>query len=160
MFASSAVIEIVFYAGFCAVDREAWSDGERLLRQAIALAPLSAKAHSELVQTLIMQQRLDEADAELERAIAVSDSVCQTAILWRKRGYILFDRRKMVEAYRAYAKSLEFDPQSQLAHSEMQLITKLLQRAGTYDEKLLGQVIGPPGATVGPGKMTVANCPE
>jgi hypothetical protein len=160
VFASSAVIEIIFDAGFCAVDRGGWSDGERLLRQAIAIAPMSAKAHSELVQALIMQQKLDEADAELERAIAVSDSVCQTAILWRKRGYILFERREMVEAYRAYAKSLELDPQSALAHSEMQVITKLLHQAGSYDEKLLGQAMGPPGATVGSGKMTVANCPE
>ena len=33
-------------------------------------------------QALIMQQKLDAADLELERAIATSDSACESAILW------------------------------------------------------------------------------
>jgi len=150
----------MFDAGFCEVDRGAWADAETLLREALAVSPASTGARGELVQALIMQQKLDAADAELERAIATSDSVCQTAILWRKRGYILFDRRKLVDSYRAYAKSLEFDPRSELARSEMQLIAKLLHQAGTYDEKQLGQALGPPGELVVPGKMSVANCPQ
>jgi hypothetical protein len=107
-----------------------------------------------------MQQKLDAADAELERAIATSDSVCQTAILWRKRGYILFDRHKLVDSYRAYARSLELDPKSEIARNEMQLIVKLLRQTGTFDEKQLGQALGPPGALVVPGKMSVADCPK
>ena len=107
-----------------------------------------------------MQQKLDAADTELERAIATSDSVCQTAILWRKRGYILFDRHKLVEAYRAYAKSLEFDPRSEIARNEMQLIVKLLHQTGTFDEKQLGEALGPPGERIVPGKMSVTDCPK
>ena len=106
--ASGLVAEVMFDAGFCAVDREAWADAERLLRQTIGVAPMSAKARGELVQTLIMEKKLDDADAELDRAIAISDSVCQTAILWRKRGFILFDRRKMVESVGSPGTELEF----------------------------------------------------
>ncbi len=160
VFVSSIVLQVIFRAGFCEVDRGAWADAERLLREAVAVSPASTDARSELVQALIMQQKLDAADAELERAIATSDSVCQTAILWRKRGYILFDRRKLVDSYRAYAKSLELDPQSELARGEMQLIVKLLHQTGTYDDKQLGQALGPPGEMVVPGKMSVANCPK
>jgi tetratricopeptide (TPR) repeat protein len=160
VFVSSLVLQVMFDAGFCAVDRGAWADAETLLREAIAVSPASTGSRGELVQALIMQQKLDAADAELERAIATSDSVCQTAILWRKRGYILFDRHKLVDAYRAYAKSLEFDPQSEIARNEMQLIVKLLHQTGTFDDKQLGEALGPPGERIVPGKMSVTNCPR
>jgi tetratricopeptide (TPR) repeat protein len=160
VFVSSQVLQVMFAAGFCAVDRNAWTDAETLLREAVAVSPASTGTRSELVQALIMQQKLDAADAELERAIATSDSVCQTAILWRKRGYILFDRHKLVDSYRAYARSLELDPKSEIARNEMQLIVKLLRQTGTFDEKQLGQALGPPGALVVPGKMSVADCPK
>ena len=160
VFVSSEVLQVMFDAGFCAVDGGAWADAETLLREAVAVSPASTGPRSELVQALIMQHKLDAADAELERAIATSASACDTAILWRKRGYILFDRRKLVESYRAYAKSLEFDPQSEIARNEMQLIVKLLHQAGTYDDKQLGEALGPPGERIVPGKMSVANCPK
>ncbi len=76
-------------------------------------------------------------------------------MLWRKRAYILFDRGKLVDSYRAYARSLEFDPQSELARSEMNLIVTTLQRAGTYDEKVLAPLVAPAS-----GKMHVTNCPR
>jgi tetratricopeptide (TPR) repeat protein len=160
VFVSSRVLQVMFDAGFCAVDRSAWADAETLLREALAVSPASTGTRGELVQTLIMEKKLDAADVELDRAIATSDSVCQSAILWRKRGYILFDRRKLVESYRAYAKSLEFDPQSDIAHGEMQLIVKLLHQTGTYDDKQLGEALGPPGERILPGKMTVSKCPQ
>jgi hypothetical protein len=160
VFVSPRVLQVMFDAGFCAVDRNEWADAETLLREAVAVSPASTGTRGELVQTLIMEKKLDAADVELDRALATSDSVCQSAILWRKRGYILFDRRKMVESYRAYAKSLEFDPQSEIAHNEMQLIVKLLHQTGTYDEKQLGEALGPPGERIIPGKMTVSKCPQ
>jgi len=155
VFVSPAALEILFDAGFCAVDRSDWPTAEKMLRRAIELSPANANVRGELVQTLIMQKRPDEADSELEIALAFSDSPCQTAMLWRKRAYILFDRGKLVDAYRAYARSLELDPQSELARSEMNLIVTTLQRAGTYDEKVLAPLIAPAA-----GKMHVTNCPR
>jgi tetratricopeptide (TPR) repeat protein len=152
---SPAALEILFDAGFCAVDRGDWPTAERMLRRAVELSPANANVRGELVQTLIMEKRPDEADSQLETALAFSDSPCQTAMLWRKRAYILFDRGKLVDSYRAYARSLEFDPQSELARSEMNLIVTTLQRAGTYDEKVLAPLIAPAN-----GKMHVINCPR
>ncbi len=155
VFVSPSALEILFDAGFCAVDRADWPTAEKMLRRAVELSPANANVRGELVQTLIMQKRPDEADSQLEIALAFSDSPCQTAMLWRKRAYILFDRGKLVDSYRAYARSLEFDPQSELARSEMNLIVTTLQRAGTYDEKVLAPLIAPAS-----GKMHVTNCPR
>ncbi|HSY40150.1 MAG TPA: tetratricopeptide repeat protein [Polyangia bacterium] len=155
VFVSPAALEILFDAGFCAVDRSDWPTAEKMLRRAVELSPANANVRGELVQTLIMQKRPDEADGQLEIALAFSDSPCQTAMLWRKRAYILFDRGKLVDSYRAYAHSLEFDPQSELARSEMNLIVTTLQRAGTYDEKVLAPLVAPAS-----GKMHVTNCPR
>jgi hypothetical protein len=155
VFASPTVVELLFDAGFCAVDRGDLGSADKLLRRAVALSPGNANVRGELVQTLIMEKRLDEADAQLEIALELADSPCHAAMLWRKRGYILFDRGKLVDSYRAYAHSLEFDPQSELAHSEMSLIVATLHRAGTYDEKILAPLIEP-----GSGKLRVLNCPR
>jgi tetratricopeptide (TPR) repeat protein len=155
VFVSPAALEILFDAGFCAVDRSDWPTAEKMLRRAVELSPASANVRGELVQTLIMQKRPDEADSQLEIALGFSDSACQTAMLWRKRAYILFDRGKLVDSYRAYARSLEFDPQSELARTEMNLIVTTLQRAGTYDDKVLAPLIAPAN-----GKMHVTSCPR
>ena len=155
VFVSPSALELLFDAGFCAVDRSDWPTAEKMLRRAVELSPANANVRGELVQTLIMQKRPDEADGQLEIALGFSDSPCQTAMLWRKRAYILFDRGKLVDSYRAYGRSLEFDPQSELARSEMNLIVTTLQRAGTYDEKVLAPLIVP-----GNGKMHVTSCPR
>ena len=155
VFVSPAALEILFAAGFCAVDRHDWPAAETMLRRAVELSPANANVRGELVQTLIMEKRPDEADSQLETALAFSDSPCQTAMLWRKRAYILFDRGKLVDSYRAYARSLEFDPQSELARTEMNLIVTTLQRAGTYDDKVLAPLVAPAN-----GKMHVTSCPR
>jgi hypothetical protein len=152
---SPMALEVVFDAGFCAVDRGDWAAAEKLLRHAVALSPAAANVRGELVQTLIMQKRPDDADAELDVALEFADSDCQRAMLWRKRGYILFDRGKLVDSYRAYARSLDFDPGNELARSEMGLIVATLRRAGTYDQKVLAPLVAPAS-----GKMRVTNCPR
>jgi len=152
---SPMALEMMFDAGFCAVDRGDWAAAEPLLRHAVALSPASSNVRGELVQTLIMEKRPDEADAQLDVALEFADSDCQRAMLWRKRGYILFDRGKLVDSYRAYVRSLDFDPGNELARSEMNLIVATLRRAGSYDEKALAPLVAP--AT---GKMRVTNCPR
>ena len=150
---SPRVGNTAFVAGFCAVDGGALADAERLLRKAVALAPGNANVRGELVQTLMMEKKLDDADAQLDVALDLAVSACHTAVLWRKRGYILFDRGKLVESYRAYARSLEFEAGNALALREMQLIVQTLRAAGGFDEKALGSFTPPP-----PGKLTVTNC--
>lgn len=155
VFVAPKAEEILFVAGFCAVDRADWPTAERMLRRAVEISPANANVRGELVQTLMMEKRPDDADRELDVALSLVDSPCTTAMLWRKRGYILFDRGKLVDSYRAYARSLDFDPQNDIATSEMSLIVATLHRAGTYDDKVLAPFIPPPS-----GKMRVTNCPR
>ena len=153
---SPRVLNVAFVAGFCAVDRAAWPAAEALLRHAVALSPATSNVRGELVQALIMEKRLDEADAELDAALALPDTACRKAALWRKRGYILFDRGKLVDSYRAYAHSLDFDAASPLARSEMTLIVKTLRAAGSYDEKVLAPLVAP----AVPNQLRVTSCPR
>jgi hypothetical protein len=142
-----------FVAGFCAVETGALDDAERLLRRAVALSPGNANARGELVQTLILQKRLDDADAQLDVALDAAVSACHAGVLWRKRGYILFERRKLVDSYHAYARSLEYEPGNAIALKEMALIVKTLRAAGGYDEKALKSFVPPPA-----GKLSVTEC--
>ncbi|HVV50641.1 MAG TPA: tetratricopeptide repeat protein, partial [Polyangia bacterium] len=141
--------------GFCAVDRGDWTAAEAALRRAVDLAPANANVRGELVQTLIMEKRPDDADAQLDVALEVAGSACLQGMLWRKRGYILFDRGKLVDSYRAYARSLELDPGSELARGEMSLIVATLRQAGSYDEKVLAPLVAPAST-----KMRVTDCPR
>jgi hypothetical protein len=151
---SSKVALAAFVAGFCAVDAGAAAEAEPLLRHAVALSPGNPNVRGELVQTLIMLKRLDDADAELDAAVRLAgSSPCHLGMLWRKRGYILFDRGKLVDSYAAYAKSLEYDPGSEIPRKEMALIVSELRRSGGYDAKALKQYTPPP-----PGKLTVTRC--
>jgi hypothetical protein len=150
---SPQVASTMFVAGFCAVERNAFPEAEKYLRRAVALWPTNANIRGELVQTLIVQKRLDDADAELDMALPLAASPCHLAVLWRKRGYILFDRGKLVDSYHAYAHSLEYDPESAIAHREMQLIVTELRRSGGYDEKAF-KASGPPP----PSGMSVKVC--
>jgi tetratricopeptide (TPR) repeat protein len=152
---SPQALNVVFLEGFCGVDRGEWAAAEPLLRRAAALSPGSSNVRAELVQALIMQKRLDQADVELDLALELPDTDCRKAVLWRKRGYILFDRGKLVDSYGAYAHSLELDAGSQLARSEMALIVKTLRAAGTYDEKALAPLVAP----AVPNQMRVTKCP-
>jgi tetratricopeptide (TPR) repeat protein len=147
------VANLAFVAGFCEMERRAFADAEPFLRRAVALSPGNANIRGELVQSLIGQKRLDDADKELDVALAVAVDPCHVAMLWRKRGYILFDRAKLVDSYRAYARSLEDDPDSQVARREMKLIVSELQRAGGYDAKALEGYTPPPS-----GGLTVHVC--
>ena len=106
VFVSPSALEILFDAGFCAVDRSDWPTAEKMLRRAVELSPANANVRGELVQTLIMQKRPDEADSQLEIALAFSDSPCQTAMLWRKRAlHPLRSRQagRLVPGLRAFA---------------------------------------------------------
>jgi tetratricopeptide (TPR) repeat protein len=151
---STKVAEVVFVGGFCAVDGGALAEAEPLLRHAVALSPANPNVRGELIQTLIMLKRLDDADAELEAAIRLAgSSPCHLGMLWRKRGYILFDRGKLVDSYAAYAKSLQYDPGSDIPRKEMALIVNELRRSGGYDEKALKKYSPPP-----PGELRVTRC--
>ncbi|MBV9945687.1 MAG: hypothetical protein JOZ69_02440, partial [Myxococcales bacterium] len=95
----------------------------------------------------------DEADAEIDAALESAESPCQLAFLWRKRGYILFDRGRHADSFNAYVRSLEFDPDSELAKKEMETIVSELRRTGNFDGAPLKAYTPPPV-----GSTFVAKC--
>jgi tetratricopeptide (TPR) repeat protein len=134
---SPRAVNVVFIAGFCAVEDGQPAAAEPLLRRAAALDPANANIRAELAHVLTAMKRLDDAEHEVDIGLGLATDHCHLGILWRKRGYLLFDRGKLVDAYAAYARSLEFDPGSDIPRKEMSLIVSELRRAGGYDAEAL-----------------------
>ena len=150
---SPKIAGALFVAGFCAFEGGAFGVGEHLLRRAVKLSPGDAGLRAELAQTLIQEKKLDEADAEVDAALESTDSPCQLGLLWRKRGYILFDRGRLADSFNAYARSLEFDPGNDLAAKEMETIVNELRRTGNFKGAALKRYTPPPA-----GKTIVSKC--
>ena len=56
---------------------------------------------------------------ELDASMQLPMGKCMKAVAWRKRGFLLFEQRKLKESFQAYQKSLELDPGNKLAFSEL-----------------------------------------
>jgi len=153
-FVPAKVAGVFFVAGFCAFERGDFGAGEQWLRRAVRLSPGHAGFRAELAQTLIREKKLDEADAEVDAALEFTDSPCELGLLWRKRGYILFDRGRLADSFNAYARSLDFDPGSELAKKEMETIVSELRRTGNFNGAPLEAYTPPP-----PGSTAVIKCP-
>jgi len=121
---------LAFMAGYCAVDVRDYALAEVLLGTAAALMPLDANPRMELAQALIGQAKLDQADALVTEIMGATSDPCATARAWRKRGFIRFEQGLLEEARAAYRKSLEFEPDSPLAKSELQAIDAEIRRTG------------------------------
>lgn len=121
---------LAYMAGYCAVDVGDYGLAEGLLQTAATLLPLDTNPRMELAQALIGQAKLDPADALVTEILAATDEPCATAQAWRKRGYIRFEQGLLEEARVAYRKSLEFEPDSALAKSELEVLDAEVRRTG------------------------------
>jgi len=119
---SSRPAILAYIAGFCAVDMHDYTLAERFLTTAADLRPLAAGPKLELAQALVAQKKLEPADALIQAVIDTAQDECDLARAWRKRGYIRFEQGELVNARSAYKRSLDFDPFSELAISELQLL--------------------------------------
>jgi tetratricopeptide (TPR) repeat protein len=113
------------YAASCAVEGHELGVAEVLLRKLIKLAPRDDFGPTELAHVLVATQRYDDAVAIIDQTLATTRDRCHQAILWRKRGYIFFERKSWSEARAAYLKSLELDPGNASAVGEIRLIDRL-----------------------------------
>jgi len=140
---------LAYIAGFCAVDMQDYALGERYLANAAELMPLSSMTKLELSQALVSQRKLEEADALVQLAIDTAQDECSLARAWRKRGYIRFEQGKLIDARSAYKRSLDFDPFSQLAISELKLL----------DSEIVAHGGDPEPYTPPPSEQFVTRCP-
>lgn len=152
---SPKAYSITFHTGFCAVDLQDYRAAIPILRAAISLAPNLTGPRSELVQALAMTKQSEAALEEVETLIQLSEGKCAAGIAWRKRGYVLFELGRLKEAYQAYQKSLEFDPQSKIAYDEMLLLARELLRTGQITSGEQGRYTPPPA-----GPQVTTRCKE
>jgi hypothetical protein len=127
---SPRVYLVLFLAGFCANEIEDYPDAERWLESAMALVPTSPHAPNELTHALVFQRKFDRADAVIDHVLAITQDRCELARAWRRRGYIRFEQRRLDESRIAYQRSLEYDPDSKIARSELELLRRAIVANG------------------------------
>jgi tetratricopeptide (TPR) repeat protein len=125
---------ILFLAGFCANDQQKYPWAEEWLESAVAMAPEIDTARMELTHTLVFLRKFDRADAILDGTLARTQDRCELARAWRRRGYIRFEQRRLDESRVAYQKSLEYDPDSDLARSELDLLRRTIEQEGGHPD--------------------------
>jgi tetratricopeptide (TPR) repeat protein len=142
---------LLFVAGFCAIELEEYEQAEQWLESAVAMAPNINTARMELAHALVSQGKLDRADAIIAPTLATSQDRCELARAWRRRGYIRFEQRRLDEARTAYLRSLEYDPDSGIARSELELLRREVAQHGGNPE----WYVPPPSS---PDRVT--RCPD
>jgi tetratricopeptide (TPR) repeat protein len=148
------VFTVHYVAGFCAVAGKRWADAEKALLKAAALVPADPVSRSELAHTYGLTGRHDQGDTLLNEALPLATNKCERARILRGQGFILVERRKLVEAYQVYAKSLELDPGSDVARREMEFIASELRRSGGASPT--GTETFPPAGI----RTSVTSCPS
>ena len=139
-----------FEAGFCAIEHERFAEAKSYLESALRMAPHADPVRMELVHVLLSMHELDRADSLLDYTLSHANDRCFLARAWRKRGYIRYEQRRLDDARDAYLKSLEYDPNSSLARSELDLLARAIEQNG-----------GRPEWYVAPESRTsISECPE
>lgn len=118
-----------FLIGFCEVEHQRFASGLEPIERAIRVYPLAVAWHLELANALTVVKRYDEADRAIATAIELTDDPCLLAAAWRRRGYLLIDRGELQGAHQAYSTALRYDPQSELAKSELRLIEQEIAKS-------------------------------
>jgi tetratricopeptide (TPR) repeat protein len=100
----------------------------------LVAAPQSTALIGERGAALIALHRLDDALADYDRGIAIENQAPTfRAKLFRGRGYVLTELKRLDEAEQAYVDSLKLDPNNPRANNELAYIATL--RAGAAPSK-------------------------
>jgi hypothetical protein len=91
------------------------------------MLPFAYDVRQELIHALVGPGQLDAADAELDEILEAAEHPCTLARAWRRRGYIRFEQQRWGEARDAYLRSREYEPDNELARSELELIREQVQ---------------------------------
>jgi len=99
----------------------AWQGGDCTLaleriRQALALTPGDAQAHSNLGNVLRQLGRSEEAEQSYRRAVALSEG---NPDLWLNLGVMLRERQDFAGAEAAYQRALQLQPESAIGHNNL-----------------------------------------
>jgi tetratricopeptide (TPR) repeat protein len=123
------------------------------LEMAVRLDPLVPMWRLELANALIGVSRFDAAERQIESALSQTEDPCVIGAGWRRRGFLEIERGRLDDAERFYRKSLEYDPRSDLAKLELQVIEQERAKRGELSP---GPYIPPPSVSpitkICPGK--------
>lgn len=96
-------------------------EAEAILREAVALQPRSARAHSKLGVALARQGRYEEAVEAFRRALE-SDPLYAPA--YSNLGAVYHELGRLDDALTAYQKAIEVDPDYWIAHQNLAALHK------------------------------------
>jgi len=121
---------LAFYAGFCAIESGDFRVAEKHLRRAVELAPYEPTSRLELAHVFVQRREFERADAEIDAALGSTEDRCTLGRAHRKRGFIRFEQGRLSDARAEYLRSLDYDPKSELARSELELLDREITRSG------------------------------
>lgn len=124
---SSAYPRAFYYMGFMSVAEGALNDAMRYLLAGQKLEPSNPKFSNEIAQVLIRAKYYPEALEELEKIKEIGPYIAphDYAASLRARGFVLLELGEIDGAESAFLESLQHEPESQLAHNELQYIAGL-----------------------------------
>lgn len=129
---SNRTADIAFLGGFCAIEVMEFDVARPMLELAVALRPFDGSAKSELAHVYVSLEEYDLADSIIGELIAGLADPCALAREWRRRGFIRFEQGRLDEAREAYLTSLQFEPKSELALSELAILDQeIIDQGGT-----------------------------
>ena len=106
---------------------QVWREGESLWRQAVAAAPPSWIAHSNLAEILLARRALPEAIEHVRRVLEIRPDYVDAH---NKLGLALMDAGRPEEAKKAFSRALEIDPRYGKAHNNLGIVLAAEGRRG------------------------------
>jgi tetratricopeptide (TPR) repeat protein len=116
-----------YYLGFLCVKQKQFTQAVEYLDKGRSLDPENPKFLFEKAQALIHLGNKDAALALYDQVVEVGPYVSQSdlAVARRGCGFVLIEMGKLDNAETAFQASLELDPESEIAHSELNYIAHL-----------------------------------
>jgi hypothetical protein len=148
---SPSIVDLLFIGGFCAIERADLKAAQRYFEEASSLDPYNASVRMELAHVWIQKSQFEPAEKQIEFVLATSEDPCIIAQALRKRGYIEFERGELSKAYATYTQSLDHEPGSELARSELGLLYQTMEAQGFEN-------LPPPEYVPPPGQQLTTQC--
>ncbi len=146
-----SLVDLLFIGGYCATERVDLKAAQRYFEDASSLDPFNASVRLELAHVLIQKRKFEPAEEQIEIVLANSQDPCMIARALRKRGFIEFERGELIQAYTTYTESLDHEPGSELARSELSLIYQTMEAQGFED-------LPPPEYVPPPSEQMTTQC--